>query len=334
MQRVKILVFSLLAMVLLGGFGCQYIIGSSSHEGPEKDLPKLSVRPLDISGSGGFFKELKICAPMPDFPSEVMVYKVISPTITKEEVSAQAKKLGISGEVKEGLNGLGLTVLGIVSPEGSYSVDKETGSFDYTTKEFELQAFPLKTLLSDEEYKKLATEFLVAKGLLSENAVWRDVNRNNVVGNSAGERFPYMIEVRYGHKDLNGIRFGGVGPEITVVFGENGKITSAFSVWREVEPFKDYPIISLNEAVEQVKAGKATIYDAKPNDIGTIKEAKLIYQNEPKDYQQQYVIPHYMFVGTNSEGKKFAAFTRAIPETLLQVTPLSSPKVPQSTKHR
>jgi len=330
-RSAKIFTFSLIIAVFAIIFGYQLInIDVSSNTGfSNKQLPKLVVRPLDMTGSAGNLVDLRMDIALPDFPSEMKVYKVKKPTITGDQVLAQAKKLGISGEVKETP-----VDFRVKSPNGDYIVDKATGSFTYFTKEFELQTDPLKTLLSDEEYQKLATDFLIGKGLMKEDAVFRDVNRNNVTLSRDGinSPVPYMIEVRYGSKDLNGIRFGGVGPKIIVIFGESGKITGAFSVWREVEAFKEYPIISIDEALSQIKAGKATIYDASLNDSGVVKEAKLMYHNDPLGYLQEFVIPYYMVTGTNSAGKPFAAFTRAIPENLLKVTSPPSNDAPESSK--
>ncbi|WP_066635367.1 hypothetical protein [Desulfolucanica intricata] len=326
MQRIKIFVLSLLIIGLISLLGCQ-----SSNKSTSEQLSKLTVSPMDKTGSLGSIVDLAVDTQIPDFPSNVMVYKVKKPVITKEQVLVQAEKLGVSGDVRETS-----VDLNVKSAEGEYIVDKETGSFHYLTKEFNLQGFPLKSLLSDEEYKKLATDFLTEKGLLKENAVFKDVNKDNVYisGADSEKRSPFMIEVRFGHKDLNGIEFNGVGPKISVYFGENGKIIGAASVWREVEPYKEYPIISVNESFNQIKAGKATIYDVRPNDKGTVKNVKLMYMSDPVGYNQEFVIPYYQITGINSESRPFTGFTRAIPENLFEEKPLPSYSAPQGRKNR
>ena len=43
--------------------------------------------------------------------------------------------------------------------------------------------------------------------------------------------------------------------------------------------------------MEDIKQGKATIYDALSNDSGKIKKVRLMYRLDPIGYQQEYVIP-------------------------------------------
>ncbi|MEW6192454.1 MAG: hypothetical protein AB1507_03745 [Bacillota bacterium] len=112
-----------------------------------------------------------------------------------------------------------------------------------------------------------------------------------------------MIEARFGHKDLNGIRFNGTGPKISVYFGGNGRIIGAASVWREIEPFKEYPIIKREEALELFKNGKGIISGTIPNDRSTVKEVRLIYLCNPLGYDQEFIIPYYQVSGTNGAGE-------------------------------
>jgi len=189
-------------------------------------------------------------------------------------------------------------------------------------------------VLSDEEYKKLALEFLTSCGLMKEEAEFRDVNKENtvtIVENGVEKKLPFMIEVRFGRKK-DDIPWGGVGPKISVYFGENGKIIGAASVWREVEPFREYPIKEFSKALEDIKQGKATIYEALPNDSGKVKEVRLMYRLDPIGYQQEYVIPYFMVIGTNSKGTPFAAFTRAISEEYILEKPVPQVTAPATTK--
>ncbi|MDT3699689.1 MAG: hypothetical protein RO469_09685 [Thermincola sp.] len=309
------------------------ITKANSVKAGAENLPKLEIRPLSKTGSSGNLANVNVVTPLPNLPTELAVYKVKKPDLTGEQVKQQALKLGITnGTVKE--SPIDFKVL---TPEGDYIVDKETGSFSYLIKDFELQTEPLKTILSDEEYKKLATDFLNNKGLMKTEAIFKDVNKGNtvtVLENGLEKHYPFMIEVRFG-RDLNNLQWDGVGPKISVYLGENGKIIGAASVWREVEVANKYPIISVALALEQIKSNDAIIYDAGANDTGTIKEIKLMYMSDPIGYDQQNVIPYYMMVGTNEAGKPFAAFTRAISKSYLSEIPLPPVEAPiprRSTK--
>ncbi|MCL6472649.1 MAG: hypothetical protein K6T91_07560 [Firmicutes bacterium] len=280
-------------------------------------MPKLAVRPLGELGPTGSRLNLKTSGPLPNFPEKIMVYKTRKPSVTKVSVLTQAKKLGISGVVRD--SDLALSVR---ASAGDFHMDKDTGSFDYLTKDFEHQVFPLKNVLSDKEYKRLATDFLNKNGLLKKGAVFERINRDITVttGLSGKEtKSPIMVEAVFGSKKLNGFEWVGTGPKISVYFGENGKIIGASSTWREVEPFKEYPIISIDEAVKQIRDGKAIIYDQYIDNNGMIRDAKIVYLSEPIGYNQKYVIPYYSITYINQPGDLFTVLTPAIPADYLVV---------------
>jgi len=333
MKRIKSIVLGLIIAGLVA-IPAYQIIGSSNgaqQKSTKNQLPKITVEPLAKTGSDGSFSNLSAGDIKPTIPGKAIVYKVKTPIITKENVSAQALKLGISGTARETS-----VDISVKSPTGDYIVDKESGADVYMTKDFELQAFPLKTLLSDETYRKLATDFLNEKGLMKGDAVFKGVNRGNTYtsGDGSINQAPFMIEIGFSRKALNGIEWAGVGPRITVQFGENGKIIGADSVWREVEPFKEYPVISFSEALDKVKAGNAAIYNVGLNDSGVVEGAKLVYMSDPVGSHQEYVIPYYELKGKSGSGKSFIAYTRAIPENLITEAPASHSSAPQGSKRK
>lgn len=305
-------------LILLGCLGILYQVtfGFPSiyyKKGAEKqNLAKLAVAPLDKSSSNGNFAELKAGSTLPKFPNKIMVYKVKPPQIDEKQVINKAKMLGISGSIEKHEYDFSIS-----SESGDFIIDKNTGSFTYITKELETQVLPIKKLLSDRQYKKIATDFLAKNSLLHNNAVFADVNRDNIYTDGTGLSGPYMVEVRFRSKKLNGIEFGGVGPKIIVQFGENGKVIGAFSVWREIEPFMEYPILTPDEAIEITRQGRAIVYNSEINDSGIVNEASVLYDNEPLGYDQEFVIPYYKLKGKNSKGKDFIALVRAVPENLI-----------------
>lgn len=295
MQRGYKIIAVLVFIVIAGAW-----IFTISNARNQENLPLIVQRPMPKSGSGGNFFSLTLDIPEPQFPEKMMVYKVIKPALTKEMIREQAAKLGVVGSVEETE-----VDFRVIAANGSiFSVDKETGSINFTTKEFETAVSLLKTVLSDEEYKKLASDFLTSCGLMKEEAEFRDVNKENtvtIVENGVEKKLPFMIEVRFGRK-ADDIPWGGVGPKISVYFGENGKIIGAASVWRDVEPFREYPIKEFSKALEDIKQGKATIYDALSNDSGKIKKVRLMYRLDPIGYQQR--ICYTLFYGYRNQQQR------------------------------
>lgn len=321
MIRSKLLLAGALALVMIAGCSSTATPpGSQVETGLKGGAVVLSVPPMDVTGSSGSFASLESEADTTALPKKLMVYRVKPANVTKSAFEARARKLGLTGATGD----LGASFQ-VVGPSASYEVDKFTGSFDYTTSALEKQAQPLQRLLSDGEYRQRAEAFLNSAGLMEEAAEFRDVNRGNVVHNYENGQWvaqPYMVEVRFSHKPLNGIAFDkGVGPKIVVQFGEDGQILGAMSVWRNVQPFAEYSLKSPQEALTAVRNGEAAFFDVGRQDSGVVKEISLSYMNEPRGYNQQYVLPEYLLDGVASGGRSFGVVTRAIPDALLRVDP-------------
>jgi len=278
----------------------------------------LTVAPMDVTGSAGRFESLTSKAATSSLPKRLMVYRVKPANVTKSAFEKRARGLGLKGAIEE------TTGRFLIADEGTaYEVDRATGSFDYTTEAFAKQTQPLQHLLSDNEYRKKAEAFLTGSGLMEDSAEFRDVNRGNVVGTYENGRWverPFMIEARFGHKQLGGIDFDkGVGPKIVVQFGEDGRILGALSVWREVEPFSVYALKSTDEALTAAKKGDAQLFNVEDRDTGVVDTVSLSYINDPLDYDQRYVLPAYILKGSTGNGSRFVGVARAIPEALLRV---------------
>ncbi len=310
-----------LASVMIAG--CSSTVtpsGSQVETGSSDGVIVLSVPPMDATGSSGSFASLRSEADTTALPKKLMVYRVKPAGVTKDSFEARARKLGLTGSTED----LGASFQ-VVGPDASFEVDKLTGSFDYTTDALEKQTQPVRRLLPDAEYRQRAQAFLNSAGLMEEAAEFRGVNRGNVVHDFENGQWvaqPYMIEVRFSHKPLSGIAFDkGVGPKIVVQFGEDGQILGAMSVWRHVEPFAEYPLKSPQDALTAVRNGEAAFFDVHRQDSGVVKKISLSYMNEPRGYNQQYVLPVYLLDGVAAEGRSFVVVTRAIPDALLRVDP-------------
>ena len=285
-----------------------------------KSTELLTVPPLEQTGSNGHFDSLESRADTTLLPTVVMVYRIRPANVNQGQFEATAMRLGVPGKAAQDEKRFVA-----VGPEAVFETDKVTGSFDYTTRAFEAQTTPLQTVLSDEEYRQRAVDFLTSHGLMEEAADFQDVNKGNVVGtyeNGEWVERPYMVEVRFSHKPLNGIAFDkGVGPKIVVQFGEDGTILGAMSIWRNVQPFRTYVLKTPGQALADVRSGKAQVYGAKPDDSGVVESITLSYLNEPLGYNQEFIIPAYILGGTTASNERFAAVVYAIPDEQLNIDP-------------
>jgi len=314
---------ALAGLALAGTVGCAGSGNGSdaaaSHERPG-GLHTLVVAPLARTGSDGRLSRVDLSSAAASSPATAMVYRVRPARVRAADVRSQARRLGVVGRTIE------TTAEVRVQGDGAvFTVDRITGSFDYTTEQFEQQDSAVTGLLTDSEYRQRAETFLETRGLMKESAEFRDVNRDNVVGVLRDGRWveePYMVEVRFAHKPLGGTPFDkGVGPKIVVQFGDDGAILGAMSVWRDVEPYASYPLLKPAEAARQVEAGDAQVYDVQGTDSGVVEELELSYMNDPINYRQQFVVPAFVFVGRSKGGGRFTAVTRAVPKRFLDVRP-------------
>lgn len=312
--------FMLCVALLMGCSSTSVSLGSAGETASEK----LRVAPLDTTGSSGSFRSLRSTAATGSLPKKLHVYRVVPANVTKSWVAGRASKLGMSGAVAD--DGIRLSV---GSARASFEVDKQTGSFDYTTTAFTEQTTALTTLLTDAEYRTIAETFLEDAGLMHAQAEFRDVNRDNVVADYVNGQWlerPYFIEVRFSHKPLDGIAFDqGVGPKIIVQIGEGGTVLGAMSVWREVERAGTYSLEAIDAAVGKAQRGNAQLFDVSENVDGTIDEIGVSYLNEPLGYNQLYVLPSYVMRGRDMAGRRFTAIVRAIQDADLIVDPQLNP---------
>lgn len=325
------------ALALVSGCSSRAVQAGGAHDRAALNAAgtgarRLRVAPMDMTGSAGNFKKLDSAADTSRLPKELTVYKVVPANVTRQQFDEHARRLGVNREIGE--NGDAFVARG---EKASLVVDKQTGSFDFTTDEFAAQTKPIARVLADEQYRASAEKFLVDAGLMEPEAEFRDVNRGNVVGvyeDGGWVEKPYMVEVRFSHKPLAGIAFDkGVGPKIIVQFGEDGRILGATSVWRKVEPLGKYRLKTPQQALDAVKNGRGQIFDVGQDAQGTVDEITTSYLNEPLGYRQLYVLPAYVMKGKTADGKPFTALTRAIPDEMLQVDESLNhgPKAPVST---
>lgn len=318
MKKYNLMKYLLIITLTVFISGCNSSLNSSSLNNDK--LAKITVNPLGVTGSSGNFKKLNIGIDKNNIPQKFKVYKVKEPKIDKNQIKEKANKLGIVGELIEDEK-----IIRISGETGDFIVNKITGSERYFTKQMrgDVEPKPLKNILKDEEYVKLASDFLNKYGFSKPNMVLKGVNKGYRIGtiDKQGNEIQSIVkvEVIFESKPIDGIKYTGVGPKISVWFGDNGEIIGYGSIWREIEEISNYPLISMDEAVENIKKGKALIYNLSNSDEeGTIESGELVLWSDLDGYEQKYVIPHYIFKGKTNDGRAFTIVTRAISDIYIE----------------
>jgi len=198
----------------------------------------------------------------------------------------------------------------------------------------EVKEQPLKNVLSDSEYVDQAKAFLDNHNLSKPGMELKGVNHGYTIEryNDKGElqKDEFRIEVMFISPPVNGIKYTGVGPKISVWFGDNGKVIGYGSIWRELELPSSYPLISVDNAKQNIMNGKALIYNISGlENEGILDSAEVVLWSDPDGMSQEYAIPHYIFKGKNKDGQAFTIVTRAIAqEYLTEQKPTQNEQLP------
>jgi len=256
--------------------------------------------------------EITLETTLPKVSGKIMVYTAIL-GIDREEVHRMANELGIRGEEKEESGFIIVQnenfQLDAELPSGVvyYKNNTEQSGYDEATIE--------KYLPSDEEARKIADTFLATRNLRPENAVFHDITHNEgFLSGDPPSKCWESINVDYSH-EMNG--YSLLTDQFRVEIGVHGTILSMFEKWTYYEPFKEYPVITPDEAINSLKKSGIVIPSGmKDPQKATVTSVTLGYIGETQSGNLPYLIPVYVFEGTveGADGSS-AAFYQWIPAT-------------------
>lgn len=282
------------------------------------NLQKLTVNDIGCVNNNGTIKSINIKIDKKKLPKKFMVYKVKSVILDKDKIKEKALKFGISGDVTD--DGESLCVK---DKNAIFLVNKNTGSEQYLTNKMSGEAIPMTIVLDDKEYEKLAEKFLKDKGLSRSDMVFGRINTSTVTNSDAnGEETVkiFRIEALFFSKPVDGIKYTGVGPKISVWFGDNAEIIGYGRIWREIEKYQEYPLEDFDQICAKIKNQEGLIYGIdSPDEYVDINNVDVILRSDPDGLKQQYVIPHYEITGKTKEKKDFKIIIPAVRDDYLNV---------------
>ncbi len=255
---------------------------------------------------------------LPEVPKRLMVYECAEPNVTLEYVSQLAKQFGMNGQPKKEVFGE------FVLTDGKYhlEVNTKSGRLAYTDASRWMVGNNIdkpSNLPSDKEAVKLARNYLSEKGLMPADAILRDVTHPRVVamdkeGNIIRVGFE-DVKVSFTRK-INGFPAVGAGSKLDVEMGGNGDVINIFKVWRDYRPYKEYSLITPEQALEKLK--KVGVFTGiKSVDKAVINKIYLGYYTKPASEKQTYLQPVYVFEGYakgENRTEEFKQYIPAIPE--------------------
>lgn len=244
--------------------------------------------------------------PFPKMPYEMMVYKVVHPNnITEAYVRELAQKhFGMPADANmTRSSGLGLYWLN--SSTHRFEVDPKTGSFNIHKLEEKGTRYSKnrEDYPSDEECKKIAAEFIKSRGLFEAGMYLG----KRVVDNTKGSG---VMSLGFG-QNISGYKKWGAGGRISIHIGPGGEVVKVSKAWRELAPYKRYPIKTAKQALKDLHKRKGFLTGLK----GKIIKITLRYYTSSE--KQDYVQPIYFFECSGPE-RNFYGVVPAIKNGYIQ----------------
>jgi hypothetical protein len=216
----------------------------------------------------------------PKMPDKMLLYKILRPeNVTEAYVRELAKKyFNMPSDAVFKRNG---PYCNLNTENHHFMFEASTGFFNiFKHKKARARlSDDRKDYPSEEDCKRIATEYLKERGLLPEDAYLSGTADNiGAVG---------AISVWFGRTGIGQFKAWGGGSEILVEVGVDGEITKVAKRWLEFEPYKLAPIIAAKEAFERLKHGNALLAGS-----GKVTKITLAYLVEPVG---DYIQPVYSF---------------------------------------
>jgi len=231
-------------------------------------------------------------------PAKIVVYKMVTPTITKTDAIAFAKKFNVTdiGEIKEGDE-----KISIASKDNRYHIQlfKNGGKFYHDTDRPDSPdgIDKAENLPSDDDAARIATAFLKERDLLPEGAILKGTERQYVHTLYSGGGAPIVDwedTLVYFGRELNGINVEGTQYEIEVA--AHGDIIRYFANWKNYQPIGEYPVKSPKTAFQELQQKGINVGSNKPDTI-SINKVYLAYYTKALASPEQYLEPVWVFNG-------------------------------------
>jgi hypothetical protein len=292
MERKKVVNCIVVAVLAILCIACAVIFFFKEEAIPEPEGPYPALargeKIMDTLSDGLAFpgprRDFKYDGPFPQNPYWMLVYKVVPKNITDNYVKDLAEKyFGIPRDTPlRRSKRVGLYLLR--TDTHRFRLEPGTGFFTFEKLEEKGTGHSKnrKDYPSDEECKKIATEFIKSRGLFEDNAYGPGIFDNTSAG---------VMSVSFG-RIINGYKVWWSG--ISVEIDQNGEVVSVSKRWHEVVPWKMAPIKTAKQAFKELIKGKPAFVQAFSHQPkGKVKEITIRYHHpiSPEDSVQ----PIYYF---------------------------------------
>jgi hypothetical protein len=236
-----------------------------------------------------------INATVPVVTGKIMTYTVVKPNYSHDRVSSLAKKLGMSGEVRE-------------TPEAYFAEGSDEEKFIFAVFRnenkisFENRTGGSSGAMTDDEAKSVVKEFLKSADLMPPDASELRVSGYNTVEgtSSTGQQIQISKQIV-----VTSSRIINQIPEwdstMMVTVGSHGNVVGFFMVWPDYQSYKAVSLKSPELAFKEFQAQEKNFVGAGM----PINPEKIIVTNVFLGYSTaggKYLQPVYLFSGYGQQG--------------------------------
>jgi len=265
---------------------------------------------ITFPGLGGTSGDVtfELAATIAPVENILMVYQVKKQEITPDMVIEIGRRLGFQGDAGFIDRETKIAMLDEQEDEvRQLSVWVNSGAIEYAIVSPDKLFQPSPNLPSQEEAKLIALQFLTEADLLPDNAITESievVSGGSVSGVKETEEGMVEVKENISHwlvrfpRQIDGLPVANSGGNtLAVRIGDRGEVINVFKLWREVEPYGEVELLSLQQAYQELISGAGERYVPFDCDKVIIEQVNLTYWMEPIDQQQEYVVPVYEFKG-------------------------------------
>lgn len=256
--------------------------------------------------AGRLSHNLVLNTPAKKTVGSVIVYETIPPTVNKESTLALAKKFNVTGTLR------GDTAVQSDDLVFGVQLTKNSGCAEYMNakRPNAIQDAP-DNLPTDDEAITIATKFLKDRDLYPEGIGDPVPKRENAYTVGKGDEIYFgQIGVWY-PRYLNGLKVEGT--QLVVYVGGSGDVIGYFANWRDYTPDKEYPLISQQDAFEQMKTEGVSVGMNEKDAPVSIDTVYLAYRTKAGAYPEDYLEPVWVFKGNVTiDGKPVMAVQKSI----------------------
>ena len=151
--------------------------------------------------------------------------------------------------------------------------------------------------LTEKDCMKIAKQYLEKYGLFSKR-IGRTWSSNESGTTSKNRYVKTSIGINFFPEQMDGLAIGG-NSRISVEINANEEVSRVTYSWREYEKRENVKLISIEEALDRFRKGKAFIEVESPSGQLNFEKVTLAYWTQDRNMENLMMQPIYVFQGTS-----------------------------------